>query len=119
MPVGNTDLSAGPRHQTWAMLILFQHKIRRRPRLPTDSVPEGVPIAPKWHEWMGKSYPEITKLAPFIFRMDKVERAAHSGIFDGKLSHVQKIQCSKALRKVEKNFHPNLTKLGCPLGLYT
>ena len=42
----------------------------------------------------------------------------HSGIFDGKLSHTQKIKCFRVLKKVEKKFHPNLTKLGYPLSIY-
>ena len=42
----------------------------------------------------------------------------HSGIFDEKLSHAQKIKCSRALKKVEIFFQPNLTKLGYPLGIY-
>ena len=39
----------------------------------------------------------------------------HSGIFDEKLSREQKIQ---SVKKVENVFHPNLTKLGYPLGIY-
>ena len=42
----------------------------------------------------------------------------HSSIFDGKLSHSQKIKFSRALKTGRIFFHPNLTKLGYPLGVY-
>ena len=41
----------------------------------------------------------------------------HSGIFDEKLSHAQKIQSSRELKNGE-NISPNLIKLGYRLGVY-
>ena len=61
-------------------------------------------------------FPVIGETMVFFSCSDS-RTVAHSGMFDGKLSHAQKIKCSRALKKTKKN-HPNLTKLGYPLGIY-
>ena len=67
--------------------------------------------------------PPVKAPTPMLKRRPLAERSnlppLHSGIFDGKLSHAQKNRCPRTLKKSRIFFfHPNLTKLGCPLGIY-